>query len=176
LKNSRSIIFDLLRGHHIFKGESFTELKHYQDFYSQLFELMDLELVCHQREFFYLANNESNIGKTATSIALIFFVLMRTISVIENDPRPNLFRSTGFDESLLRLDNLSTNDRAILEENGVSSWEMMEKKLGSMSRLGFISRNIKEGRFVFNPPAHRLIELCESFLIDEDNGLDGEEE
>lgn len=162
--HSKQIIFDLLKGHHIFQGPHFSELKENMSFYEKIFALMGLELIFHQREFYFLMNNEATPGKNSTSIALIFFVLMRTLSIAENNPRPNLFRSIGFDESLLRLDNLAPNDRGILEESGINSWQDMERKLGMMDRLGFIDRIHEEERFVFNTPAYRLIELCESYI------------
>jgi len=176
IRNSKTIIFDLLKGRHIYQGANFSELKGNQGFYESVFNLMELELVCHQREFFYLVNDSTNLGKNSTSIALIFFVLMRTLSVVENDPRPNLFRPIGFEESIIRLDNLASNDRAILEESGIISSTEMDKKLQMMERLGFISRIQDEKRFVFNPPAHRLIELCESYLIDDEEHTGDEEE
>ena len=99
------------------------------------------------------------------------------MSIAENNPRPNLFRSIGFDESLLRLDNLAPNDRGILEESGINSWQDMERKLGMMDRLGFIDRIHEEERFVFNTPAYRLIELCESYIHEnQDLNETGEEE
>ena len=167
INHSKEIIFDLLKGHHIFQGPQFNEVKQNQDFYEKIFDLMDLELICHQREFYYLLNNSASAGKNSTSIALIFFVLLRTVSIAENNPRPNLFRSIGFEESILRLDNLAPNDRGILEESGITSWIDLERKLALMERLGFINRFPDEDRFVFNSPAYRLIELCESYIYDE---------
>jgi len=176
IKHSKDIIFDLLKGRHIFQGSEFSELKQNHAFYEKIFVLMDLELICHQREFYYLLNNSASIGKNSTSIALIFFVLMRTLSIVENNPRPNLFRSIGFEESMLRLDNLAPNDRGILEESGINSWADLDRKLGLMDRLGFINRFPDEERFVFNTPAYRLIELCESYIYNEKLELEGGEE
>ena len=176
IKHSKDIIFDLLKGRNIFQGSEFSELKQNHAFYEKIFVLMDLELICHQREFYYLLNNSASIGKNSTSIALIFFVLMRTLSIVENNPRPNLFRSIGFEESMLRLDNLAPNDRGILEESGINSWADLDRKLGLMDRLGFINRFPDEERFVFNTPAYRLIELCESYIYNEKLELEGGEE
>lgn len=176
INHSKDIIFDLLKGRHIFQGSEFSELKQNHAFYEKIFALMDLELICHQREFYYLLNNSASTGKNSTSIALIFFVLMRTLSIVENNPRPNLFRSIGFEESILRLDNLAPNDRGILEESGITSWADLDRKLGMMDRLGFINRFPDEERFVFNTPAYRLIELCESYIYNETLEVEGGEE
>lgn len=176
IAHSKGIIFDLLKGRHIFQGPEFSELKENHIFYKKIFDLMELELICHQREFYYLLNNSALSGKNSTSIALIFFVLMRTLSVVENNPHPNLFRTIGFEESILRLDNLAPNDRGILEESGITSWADLDRKLTLMERLGFINRVHDEGRFVFNTPAYRLIELCESYLNDDRVEVNGGEE
>ena len=101
---------------------------------------------------------------------------MRNLSIVENNPRPNLFRSIGFEESILRLDNLAPNDRGILEESGINSWADLDRKLGLMERLGFINRFPDEERFVFNTPAYRLIELCESYIYNETLEVEGGEE
>lgn len=176
INHSKDIIFDLLKGRHIFQGSEFSELKQNHEFYEKIFQLMDLELICHEREFYYLLNYSASTGKNSNSIALIFFVLMRTLSIVENDPRPNLFRSIGFEESMLRLDNLAPNDRGILEESGITSWKELDRKLSLMDRLGFINRFPDEERFVFNTPAYRLIELCESYIYDESIVTEGSEE
>lgn len=175
LVNSKEIIFSLLKGHHIFDGPMFSEIKSNESFYSDFFNLMELELCCHEREFYFLTNSDSNIGKNASGIAVLFFVFLRAISTRENNPRPNIFRTSGFETSLLSLENLPTNDRSILEEAGIGTSEAMDKKLASMARLGFLTLSTEEPRFVFNAPVHRLIELCESFAL-EDGEVEGDEE
>ena len=52
----------------------------------------------------------------------------------------------------------------------------LDRKLGLMERLGFINRFPDEERFVFNTPAYRLIELCESYIYNETLEVEGGEE
>ena len=44
LGNSKEIIFELLRGTHIYNGKNFSELKENEQFYSDIFQLMNLKL------------------------------------------------------------------------------------------------------------------------------------
>ena len=58
LVNSKAIINMLLKGKHVYSGKEYAELKLNQDFYRKIFDLMDLNLVYHDMDFFYLSKDE----------------------------------------------------------------------------------------------------------------------
>lgn len=176
LINSKSIINMLLKGKHIFSGKEYAELKTNQDFYSKVFDLMDLNLLYHDMDFYYLSKDEKNLASQARSICLFFFILMRRISVVEKDPSPDLTRPSGFDRNLMDIEDLSSKDRALLEEQKIYDDPGIDKIIRSMKNLGFLHIDEEERKFIFNRPIYRLMELSRDILKESTEDEKGEEE
>ena len=176
LENSKTIINLLLKGKHIFSGKEYAELKANLDFYSKIFGLMDLDLHFHDMDFFYLRKNEKNMASSAKSICLFFFILLRRISIIENDPNPDLTRPSGFEKSLMRVEGLSSKDRALLEEQKIYDNDGIDKVIKNMKGLGFLLIDEDGERIIFNRPIYRLMELSSDILKEFSQKEEGEEE
>ena len=110
LVNSKAIINMLLKGKTVYSGKEYAELKSNQEFYRRIFDLMDLNLIYHDMDFFYLSKDEKNLASQARSVCLFFFILLRRISIIEKDPSPDLTRPSGFDRKLMDIEDLSSKD------------------------------------------------------------------
>lgn len=176
LVNSKAIINTLLRGKHVYAGKEYAELKLNQDFYRKIFDLMDLNLVYHDMDFFYLSKDEKNLTSQARSICLFFFILLRRISIVENDPSPDLTRPSGFDRKLMDIEDLSSKDRALLEEQRVLDNHGIDKIIRTMKNLGFLHIDDDEEKFIFNRPIYRLMELSRNILKESSEINNGEEE
>ena len=176
LVNSKAIINMLLKGKHVYSGKEYAELKLNQDFYRKIFDLMDLNLIYHDMDFFYLSKDEKNLASQARSVCLFFFILLRRISVVEKDPSPDLTRPSGFDRKLMDIEDLSSKDRALLEEQRVVDNSGIDKIIRTMKNLGFLHIDEDEERFIFNRPIYRLMELSRNILRESSEIDIGEEE
>ena len=176
LVNSKAIINMLLKGKHIYSGKEYAELKLNQGFYRKIFDLMDLNLIYHDMDFFYLSKDEKNLASQARSVCLFFFILLRRISVVEKDPSPDLTRPSGFDRKLMDIADLSSKDRALLEEQRVVDNSGIDKIIRTMKNLGFLHIDEDEERFIFNRPIYRLMELSRNILRESSETDMGEEE
>ena len=176
LVNSKAIINMLLKGKHVYSGKEYAELKLNQDFYRKIFDLMDLSLVYHDMDFFYLSKDEKNLASQARSVCLFFFILLRRISVVEKDPSPDLTRPSGFDRKLMDIADLSSKDRALLEEQRVVDNSGIDKIIRTMKNLRFLHIDEDEERFIFNRPIYRLMELSRNILRESSEIDTGEEE
>ena len=72
--------------------------------------------------------------------------------------------------------DLSSKDRALLEEQRVVDNSGIDKIIRTMKNLGFLHIDEDEERFIFNRPIYRLMELSRNILRESSETDTGEEE
>ena len=74
------------------------------------------------------------------------------------------------------IEDLSSKDRALLEEQRVLDNSGIDKIIRTMKNLGFLHIDEDEERFIFNRPIYRLMELSRNILRESSEIDMGEEE
>jgi hypothetical protein len=74
------------------------------------------------------------------------------------------------------IEDLSSKDRALLEEQKVFDNAGIDKIIRSMKNLGFLHIDEDDQKFIFNRPIYRLMELSRNILRESSEIDLGEEE
>ena len=157
LPHLEEIFDELRRGYHICfdDGAPYRALSNHFESYRRLFSALGFELVRHERDFFYFRSS-GNLGKTASQMAVFFFILVEVFGDRGENLRDAIFKA---DHRIDKLPHFQREShRACLSEVGIDTDDALGSVIKKLERYGFAER--RGDTFRFRKPAWRFVELC----------------